>query len=79
MNTLGIVVVFDNYSASLTNLGVRSVSEYVLSLLKILGMVIVGEKGTVASGTSTNGAIHKIPGLVSLVLKKVFCLSHFLC
>lgn len=45
-------------------------SEYDLSLLKILGMVVIGVSGTVASGTSTNGAIHKIPGLVSLILQK---------
>ncbi|XP_074761885.1 N(4)-(beta-N-acetylglucosaminyl)-L-asparaginase isoform X2 [Athene noctua] len=27
-----------------------------------IGMVVIGESGTVASGTSTNGAAHKIPG-----------------
>ncbi|KAM6269674.1 N(4)-(beta-N-acetylglucosaminyl)-L-asparaginase isoform 2-T2 [Porphyrio hochstetteri] len=27
-----------------------------------IGMVVIGGSGTVASGTSTNGAIHKIPG-----------------
>ncbi|XP_053796477.1 N(4)-(beta-N-acetylglucosaminyl)-L-asparaginase isoform X2 [Vidua chalybeata] len=27
-------------------------------------MVVIGESGTVASGTSTNGAIHKLPGRV---------------
>lgn len=54
---------------------VSSISEYDLSLLKILGMVVIGVSGTVASGTSTNGAIHKIPGLVSLILQK----SSFPC
>ncbi|NWH66919.1 ASPG asparaginase, partial [Geococcyx californianus] len=29
-----------------------------------IGMVVIGASGTVASGTSTNGAVHKIPGLV---------------
>ncbi|KAM6076800.1 N(4)-(beta-N-acetylglucosaminyl)-L-asparaginase isoform 1-T1 [Chlamydotis macqueenii] len=29
-----------------------------------IGMVVIGESGTVASGTSTNGAVHKIPGRV---------------
>ncbi|XP_026702803.1 N(4)-(beta-N-acetylglucosaminyl)-L-asparaginase [Athene cunicularia] len=29
-----------------------------------IGMVVIGESGTVASGTSTNGAAHKIPGRV---------------
>lgn len=32
-------------------------------------MVVIGVSGTVASGTSTNGAIHKLPGLVSLILQ----------
>ncbi|KAM6132544.1 N(4)-(beta-N-acetylglucosaminyl)-L-asparaginase isoform 2-T2 [Pterocles gutturalis] len=27
-----------------------------------IGMVVIGGTGTVASGTSTNGAVHKIPG-----------------
>lgn len=35
-------------------------------------MVVIGVSGTVASGTSTNGAIHKLPGLVSLILQKIF-------
>lgn len=43
-----------------------------MSLLKILGMVVIGVSGTVASGTSTNGAIYKLPGLVSLILQKNF-------
>ncbi|XP_063258242.1 N(4)-(beta-N-acetylglucosaminyl)-L-asparaginase isoform X2 [Prinia subflava] len=29
-----------------------------------IGMVVIGVSGTVASGTSTNGAIHKLPGRV---------------
>ncbi|XP_014800970.1 PREDICTED: N(4)-(beta-N-acetylglucosaminyl)-L-asparaginase [Calidris pugnax] len=29
-----------------------------------IGMVVIGARGAVASGTSTNGAIHKIPGRV---------------
>ncbi|KAM9192961.1 N(4)-(beta-N-acetylglucosaminyl)-L-asparaginase [Mergus octosetaceus] len=29
-----------------------------------IGMVVIGENGTVASGTSTNGGVHKIPGRV---------------
>ncbi|XP_009270642.1 PREDICTED: N(4)-(beta-N-acetylglucosaminyl)-L-asparaginase [Aptenodytes forsteri] len=29
-----------------------------------IGMVVAGGSGTVASGTSTNGAVHKIPGRV---------------
>ncbi|NXD16955.1 ASPG asparaginase, partial [Nothocercus nigrocapillus] len=29
-----------------------------------IGMIVIGESGTVASGTSTNGAVHKIPGRV---------------
>uniref|UniRef100_A0A8C5X2K1 Aspartylglucosaminidase n=1 Tax=Malurus cyaneus samueli TaxID=2593467 RepID=A0A8C5X2K1_9PASS len=29
-----------------------------------IGMVVIGVNGTVASGTSTNGAVHKIPGRV---------------
>ncbi|XP_042664070.1 N(4)-(beta-N-acetylglucosaminyl)-L-asparaginase [Tyto alba] len=29
-----------------------------------IGMVVIGESGTTASGTSTNGAAHKIPGRV---------------
>ncbi|XP_009473195.1 PREDICTED: N(4)-(beta-N-acetylglucosaminyl)-L-asparaginase [Nipponia nippon] len=29
-----------------------------------IGMVVIGGSGTVASGTSTNGAVHKIPGRV---------------
>ncbi|XP_009880321.1 PREDICTED: N(4)-(beta-N-acetylglucosaminyl)-L-asparaginase [Charadrius vociferus] len=29
-----------------------------------IGMVVIGASGTVASGTSTNGAVHKIPGRV---------------
>uniref|UniRef100_A0A8D0FFG7 N(4)-(Beta-N-acetylglucosaminyl)-L-asparaginase n=1 Tax=Strix occidentalis caurina TaxID=311401 RepID=A0A8D0FFG7_STROC len=29
-----------------------------------IGMIVIGESGTVASGTSTNGAAHKIPGRV---------------
>lgn len=43
-------------------------SEYVSYMLKILGMVVIGRSGTVVSGTSTNGGVHKIPGLVSLIL-----------
>lgn len=51
---------------------VRTVSECVSSLLKTLGMIVIGGSGTVVSGTSTNGAVHKIPGLVSLILQKSF-------
>ncbi|NXA42511.1 ASPG asparaginase, partial [Eudromia elegans] len=29
-----------------------------------IGMIVIGESGTIASGTSTNGAVHKIPGRV---------------
>jgi len=76
-NSLDIVVLFDNHSASLT-IFFRSVSEYVSSVLKILGMVVIGGSGTVAAGTSTNGAVHKIPGLVSLVLQKSF-FPHLIC
>lgn len=43
-----------------------------MSPLKILGMVVIGVSGAVASGTSTNGAIHKLPGLVSVILQKCF-------
>lgn len=56
-----------------------SVSEHVSSPLKILGMVVIGGSGTVASGTSTNGAVHKIPGLVSLVLQNTFFLHLLSC
>lgn len=55
---------------------VCSESEYVSYLLKIVGMVVIGKSGTVASGTSTNGGVHKIPGLVSLILqRKLFFVS----
>lgn len=44
-------------------------------------MVVIGGNGTVASGTSTNGGVHKIPGLVSGFTKKkkrlFFFLFHF--
>ncbi|XP_025960999.1 N(4)-(beta-N-acetylglucosaminyl)-L-asparaginase isoform X2 [Dromaius novaehollandiae] len=29
-----------------------------------IGMIVIGESGTIASGTSTNGGVHKIPGRV---------------
>lgn len=75
-NSVGVVVLFDNHSANLTKL--LGVFLNVSSLLNILGMVVIGASGTVASGTSTNGAVHKIPGLVCLVYKKLFFPSRFL-
>ncbi|RMC13996.1 hypothetical protein DUI87_09080 [Hirundo rustica rustica] len=44
----------------------RKVIEYTKHTLLVgeSGMVVIGVSGTVASGTSTNGAIHKLPGRV---------------
>ncbi|KAJ7409708.1 N(4)-(beta-N-acetylglucosaminyl)-L-asparaginase- like protein [Willisornis vidua] len=44
----------------------RKVIEYTKHTLLVgeSGMVVIGASGTVASGTSTNGAVHKIPGRV---------------
>lgn len=48
-------------------------------MLKILGMVVIGKNGTVVSGTSTNGGVHKIPGLVSLILLRKLVFRFISC
>ncbi|XP_062480506.1 N(4)-(beta-N-acetylglucosaminyl)-L-asparaginase isoform X2 [Pezoporus occidentalis] len=44
----------------------RKVMEYTKHTLVVgeSGMIVIGGSGTVVSGTSTNGAVHKIPGRV---------------